>query len=151
MAVAYQGEPVSPILSLRVNPFKSRFIYRTPPSGDSARSQSKYDNVRGKNLFLKIHLLGKGLSRGFPWWASGLGLFFLTRKANTVRDVQKSVRTNTSSLSEKLQRRVKLHALCSTLLLPKKSPLKTWLPESEAYFHNSCRSKSNFYTAFNLK
>ena len=62
----------------RSHPFPSRFIYRTPPLGDSARSllykkpiktelsqrQGNYDTFRGKNLFLKIKLLGKGLTQG---------------------------------------------------------------------------------------
>ena len=34
---AHQVEPLSPILGKRVNPFQSRFIYRTPPLGALAR------------------------------------------------------------------------------------------------------------------
>ena len=62
--------------------WESRFIYRTHPLGDCCKSQSKQSCLivmgkmilfRGKNLFLKINLLGKWLTqgisgnKGFPW------------------------------------------------------------------------------------
>ena len=53
---AHQGESLSPILGLGVNPFTSRFPYRTPPLGDSVRpllsNQSKrsYVSVKGTML-----------------------------------------------------------------------------------------------------
>ena len=61
---AGEGEPLCPIHGLEVNPFPSRFICRTSPLGDSAHRLGKYETFRGKNLFRKINLLGKGLIQG---------------------------------------------------------------------------------------
>ena len=47
----YQGEPLSLILGLGVNPFPSRFIYRTPPS---VRRTNQNRAIRSMSRRVKI-------------------------------------------------------------------------------------------------
>ena len=81
----HQMEPASPLQSVGVNPFPSRFINRTIPWGGFARWWRKEPmkiekwqqeaSALQKKMVLFINLLGKGLTQqinrdgGSIWWA----------------------------------------------------------------------------------